>query len=97
VYRHYPTVNWTKGNSYWTVAQRFNISSYGKWWIPINFIIKGFIHGNIRVWFYLWLTPQRPYYNVDYITKDEWLIVNNEQAGKYLSVNLLYTFHLIIH
>jgi len=74
------------------VAQRFNVSSYGKWWIPINLIMKGFFHGNIH----LWLTPQKPYHNIDYIMKDDWLIVNDQQAGKYLSINLLYTFYVII-
>jgi len=28
--------------------------------------------------------------------KDDWLIVNDQQAGKYLSVNLLHTFLVII-
>jgi len=92
VYRHYPIVNCMKGNSSWRIAQRFNVSSYGKWWIPINLIIKGILQGNIR----LCLTPQKPYYDMDYIVKDDWLTVNDQQAGKYLSVNLLYTFHVII-
>jgi len=74
------------------VAQRFNVSSYGKWWIPINLIMKGFFHGNIH----LRLTLQKPYYNMDFIMKDDWLIVNDQQAGNYLSVNLLYTFNVII-
>jgi len=85
VYRHYPIMNCTKGNSSWKVTQRFNVSSYGKWRIPINLIMKGYLHGKIH----FWLTPQYPYYVINYIKKDDWLIINNQQAGKYLSVNLL--------
>jgi len=79
VLRHYPTLNLTKRNFSWTVAQHFNISSYGKWWIPINLVMNGYLHQNI----YLWLTARYPYYIVDYIMKNDWLIINNQQAGKY--------------
>jgi len=78
-------MNWTKGDSSWRVAQHFNISSYGKWWIPINLVLKGYLHGKID----FWLTPQYPYYVINHIKKDDWVILNNQQAGEYLSVNLL--------
>jgi len=74
-----------KEDSSWRVAQHFNTSSYGKLWIPINLVLKGYLHGNIH----FRLTPQYPYYVINYIKKDDWVILNNQQVGKYLSVNLL--------
>jgi len=77
VYRHYPIVLWTKeDHSLGKIAQNFNTSNYGNWWIPISIILKSYLPGNVEVW----LTPREPDTTMDYITKDDWIMIDIRQA-----------------
>jgi len=93
VYEHYPIVRWAIQDSSWgKIAQNFNTSNYGNWWIPISIILKSNLPGTIEVW----LTPREPYNKIDYITKDDWVMIDIRQAGNYLSRLLLYTYVIIL-
>jgi len=86
MYRHYPIVHWTIKNSFWCkIAQNFNTSNYGNWWIPINIILKNNVPENFEVW----LTPRDPYTEINYVTNHNWIIIDIRQAGNYLSRNLI--------
>lgn len=84
-YRHYPVVSWTQRDG--ELAQNFNVSSYGKWCIPINLIVETTVTSeNVK----LWLTQQNPNFNINIHLLHilDWVIVDVQQSGKYLLKNL---------
>jgi len=83
-YRHYPIVRWTQETLFHgKLAQYFNATSYGKWWLPISINKQSRLYGGIKEW----LTSQKP--STLFTHKDEqgWLLVDIQQAGKYVFRN----------
>jgi len=92
-HKHYPIVNWKREASlYGKLSQNFNIN-YGRWWIPIKLILKSFLLGTLKP---LILSSQEPSINVFHTIQEDWIIVDIQQAGKYVLRNDLYTFYVII-
>jgi len=95
--KNYPVLNWTRRFIFLTVSQNFNTTSYGKWWIPITFISEPSSFRNIvfenssRV-----LSSQKRFSSIGYILTDDWIMIDNQQAGKYVPQNYLYIFYVII-
>lgn len=83
-YSHYPVLSWTQRDG--KLAQNFN-ASYGKWWISINLIVETSVTSES---FKLWLTQQKPYFHINTLMLNmlDWVIVDIQQAGKYLLKNL---------
>jgi len=80
-YRHYPTVSWTQETlSSGRLAQYFDAISYGKWWLPINIIEQS---ETIKVY----LTSHEPYKYLNRKNEQVWILVDIQQAGKYVSRN----------
>jgi len=77
-YKHYPVLNWTRDLIFLYVSQNFN-TSYGEWWIPIRLISKRFSLGSISQM----LSSQEPLLSTFHSTKDDWIIIDNQQTGKY--------------
>lgn len=84
-YRHYPVLSWTRKDG--KLTQNFNASSYGKWWIPINLIVETSVTSES---FKLYLTQQNPHFhvNIHVLNMLDWVMVDIQQAGKYLLKNL---------
>jgi len=83
-YKHYPIITWTKNTFKGKLTQIdiFNIIRH-KWWIHINLLVQSFLFLPAK----LWLTPQEPSLNFNFFTKDDWLLIDIQQAGKYLLRN----------
>jgi len=90
-YKHYPVLSWTRNFIFLNVSQNFNTISYGKWWIPIRLISKRFFLGSISQM----LSSQEPFLPTFHSIKDDWIIIDNQQAGKYISQTYLYIFYVI--
>jgi len=83
-YRHYPIVSWTRESPiYGKLAQYFNATSYGKWWLPISIIKQSRLYEGIKVW----LTSQKPSTLFTHKDEQSWLLVDIQQAGKCVSRN----------
>jgi len=93
----YPVLDWTRDFLFFNVSQHFNTTSYGMWWIPIRFISEPSSFRNIifknssRV-----LSSQNQFLYISYTIKDDWIIIDNQQSGKYVIQNYLYIFYVII-
>jgi len=82
-YRHYPIVSWTQKTSiYGKLAQYFNATSYGKWWLPVSITKQSRSYGNKE-----WLTSQKPSFLFTHKDEQGWLLIDIQQAGKYASHN----------
>jgi len=87
-YRHYPIISWTqKTPIYGKLAQYFNATSYGKWWLPINIIEQYTLNPKIIK---TRLTSQGPYIFFDHRDELGWLLVDIQQAGKYFEINYVH-------
>jgi len=92
-YKHYPVLSWTRENfCFLNVSQNFNTTSYGKWWIPIKLISKRFSLGSITQM----LSSQKSFFIMCHSIEDDWIMIDNQQAGKYVPQNYLYIFYVII-
>jgi len=96
-HKHYPVLSWTREGDllFLNMLQNFNTTSFGKWWIPVRLILKRFSLRNF------WstsdvLSSQKSFLSIFHSIKDDWIMIDNQQAGKYVSRNFLYTFHVII-
>jgi len=86
-YKRYPVLNWTRDFIYLNVSQNFNTTNYGKWWIPIRIIPNHFFPlGSIPQT----LSSQEPILSTFRSIKDDWIMIDNQQAGKYVPQNYLY-------
>jgi len=94
-YKHYPVLNWIRKDLYFLyVSQNFNTTSYGKWWIPrIRLISK---HFSLRYIFQVLLSRQPIFLPIFQPNKYDWIIIDNQQTGKYVPQNYLYIFYVII-
>jgi len=93
----YPVLNWTRDFVFLNVSQYFHTTSYGKWWIPIRFIsepssYRSILFRNISQM----LSSHEPSLSIFYTNKDDWIMIDNQQAGKYVPQNYLYIFYAII-
>jgi len=83
-YRHYPIVTWTlifEDPPYGKLEQYFNTTNYGKWSLLIRLTKQIVLPACLNVW----LTPQEPSAKVTYDEQDGWILVDIQQAGKYVS------------
>jgi len=84
-------VSWTiETRSYRKLSQNFR-TSHGKWWIPIRLT---FINLNFSEPYMLSL--QHPISDTLY-TKDDWIMIDIQQAGKYVSKYLHLFIFIFIH
>jgi len=82
-YRHCPIVSWAqKTPVHGKLAQYFNATSYGKWWLPV-IITKQYRSYGIKDW----LTSQKPSFLYTHKDEQGWLLIDIQQAGKYVSRN----------
>jgi len=77
--------------------QEFNTNNSGKWWIPIRLISKpssfeSTLSRNISNV----LSSKQPFFFTTYTTKEDWIMIDNQQAGKYVPQHYLYIFYVII-
>jgi len=81
---HYPIVSWTQESpNSGNFAQYFNATSYGKWWLPISIIQQSFLSESIKVY----LTSQEPFTYLNHKNEQGWILVDIQQAGKYVFRN----------
>jgi len=96
-YKRYPVLNWTRDFVFLNVSQNFNTTSYGMWWIPIRFISERSSFRNILFRkISQMLSSQKPLSSIPYILTDDWIMIDNQQSGKYVPQNYLYIFYIII-
>jgi len=91
--KRYPVLSWTRDFVFLNVSQHFSTTSYGMWWIPIRFISEPSSFRNIliRKISHI-LSSQKPLSSIPYILTDDWIMIDNQQSGKYVSPNYLYIF-----
>jgi len=91
--KHYPVLRWTRENFFILNMQNFYTTSYGKWWLPIRvlqLILKpNYLQSTFRV-----LSSQEPFSYIFHYIEDDWVMIDNQQAGKYVSRNSLYTIFM---
>jgi len=95
----YPVLNWIRRFTFLTVSQNFHTTRNvpDMWWIPIRFISEPSSFRNIlfdnssRV-----LSSQKPFSSIPYILTDDWIMIDNQQSGKYVLQNYLYIFYVTI-
>jgi len=78
--RRYPVLNEIRDFIFLNVSQNFNTTNYGKWWIPIRLISNRSPIGSIP----RMLSSQKPILSTIRSNKDDWIIIDNQQAGKYV-------------
>jgi len=91
-YKHYPILNCTRDFIFLNVSQNFNTTNYGKWSIPIRLISIRSSLGNI----FEVLSSQKPFLSIFHSIKDNWIIIDSQQAGNYVPQNYLHMFYAII-
>jgi len=94
---HYPVLSWTRDFVFLNVSQYFSTTSYGMWWIPLRFIsepssFRSILFRKISQM----LSSQKPLLSIPYILTDDWIMIDNQQSGKYVPQNYLYIFYVII-
>jgi len=93
----YPVLNWTRDLVFLNVSQHVNTTSYGVWWIPIRFISEPSSFRNISFRkISQMLSSQKPLSSIPYSLTDNWIMIDNQQSGKYVPQNYLYIFYVII-
>jgi len=73
--------------SYGRLAQYFNATSYGNWWLPISIIIQYSSSRTLSRRIKIWLTSQEPISKYLYHGQNDWILVDIQQAGKYFIIN----------
>jgi len=89
-YKHYPVLIWTRENSFiLNMSQNFNTTSYGKWWLSVR-ILKLILKPNYLQSTSRELSSQKPFSSIFHSIEDDWVMIDNQQAGKFLYI--LYIF-----
>jgi len=88
-YKHYPILNCTRDLIFLNVSQNFNTTNYGKWWIPIRLISNRSPLESIPEI----LSSQKPILSTFPFIKYDWVMIDNQQAGKYHEI--LYIHFLL--
>jgi len=93
-HKRYPFLYWIRSrrSHLLNVSQIFNTTSYGKWWIPIRLISSSF-RSNLSESSFRVLSSVIPYSSIPYtlIEYFHWIMIDIQQAGKYVPQNYLYT------
>jgi len=85
-YRYYPIVSWTQETlSSGKLAQYFDATNYGKWWLPITITITD--QSSLSEIIKVRLTSQEPSKYLNYKNEQVWILVDIQQAGKYVFQN----------
>jgi len=81
--RRYPVLNETRHFIFLNVSQNFNTTNYGKWWIPIKLISNRSPLGR-RGEISQILSSQKAILSTIRSNEDNWVMIDNQQAGKYV-------------
>jgi len=92
----YPVLNWTRDIVFLNVSQHFSTTNYGMWWIPIRFISEPSSFRSILIRNISQILSSQKQLSIPYILTDDWIMIDNQQSGKYGPQNYLYIFYVII-
>ncbi|XP_071648518.1 aminopeptidase N-like [Temnothorax longispinosus] len=88
LYEHYPFLKWTQNGSFYgelAQASDFSTLHYGNWWMRINVIVKSSSGQSYKTR----QTLERHASIFALVIQGDMIIIDIQQAGKYLSSNLL--------
>jgi len=86
----YPVINVQRNYDKYSLNISVEDSNIDVW--TLNIITQTNLKELLSV---VWLTPHIPYHSqiiTDVMDENDWILVNSQQSGKYLSINLLYFY-----
>lgn len=86
---HYPVLRMSRNyHNVRTIiwSEMHNVTKQNNWWIPVTYATQTSLNFNVT-WSYIqeWLSPQKSFLYLPSIDKNDWIIINLQQIGKYLS------------